>query len=237
MTVRPESPERCTILPSIAGSGTDGSLSPARWRAAPSSWGMGSPPGSTLGSCDMLILRLPAGNSRAWPVGDEFDERPVGIPEVDAGAGAFCPETLHWPGFNGDAAAIKMRHGLADRSRPFKAKVTVPRLDRQAGDLGRPHSRPMQIELDRAETIGPALAAGNQLGAKHIAIESIGALPVGDVHHAMIEGDGQRHMFNPLLAAAGRARAPSCVSFPSRACRAISCRAPAQARLWRDLCR
>src|SRR6202047_3662516 len=144
MTVRPESPDRSTILPSVAGSGTDGSLNPARWRAAPSSRGTGSPPGSTLRSCDMLILRLPAGNSRAGRVGDEFHERPVGIPEVDAGSGAFCPEALHWPGFNGDAAAIKMPNGLADRSRPFKAKVTVPRLDRQAGDLGRPPPRAMQ---------------------------------------------------------------------------------------------
>jgi hypothetical protein len=48
----------------------------------------------------------------------------------------------------------------------------------------------MQVELRGAETIGPALRAANELGPQHIAIERVRALPVGDMHDAVVEGDG-----------------------------------------------
>jgi hypothetical protein len=61
---------------------------------------------------------------------------------------------------------------------------------RKPRDLGRMKSRSMQVELRGAETVGPTLWALNELGAQHIAVERVRALPIGDMHHAMVEGDG-----------------------------------------------
>jgi hypothetical protein len=50
-------------------------------------------------------------------------------------------------------------------------------------------------------------------------------------------GIGPPILITPSHAAAGRARAPSCASSRSRACRAVSCRGRARARPWRGPCR
>src|SRR6516225_5411740 len=168
------------VDPSVAASGIEGTRIPARCRAAPSSCGTGSPPGRILGSCAAVICRPRA--VRFKLVGDEFEQRAIGITEVDAGTGAFRPKTLHRPGMNGDAPALEMGNGVNNGPMPLEAQIAVSRLHRQSCNLGGVHSRPMQVELHGAETIGPALPAANELGAKHISVEGIRAFPLGDMH-------------------------------------------------------
>src|SRR6185369_12347236 len=51
----------------------------------------------------------------------------------------------------------------------------------------------MQVDLDRAKTVCPSLQPLDQRGPEHISIEDVGALPVGNMHHAMVERDRNRH--------------------------------------------
>ena len=99
-------------------------------------------------------------------------------------------ESLDRPGVDRDAAALKVDDGVGDRPIPLEAEVAAARLDRKARHLGRMKARSMQIELRGAEPVGPALRAPNKLGAEHIAVEHVRALPVRDMHHAVVECDG-----------------------------------------------
>src|SRR5215471_18376488 len=123
-------------------------------------------------------------------VGNEFQERAVGVAEIDAGAGPLGAEALQRPGLDRNAAALEVNDGIRDRSVPLEADIAVARSYRKPRDLGRMKSRSMQVELRGAETVGPALWALNELGAQYIAIERVRALPIGDMHHAVVEGDG-----------------------------------------------
>src|SRR5262249_14092293 len=123
-------------------------------------------------------------------VGNEFQERAVGVAEIDAGAGPLGAEALHRPGLDGNAAALEVNDGVRDRPVPLKANIAVARSYRKPCDLRRRKSRSMQVELRGAETVGPTLWPLNELGAQHIAVERVRALPIGDMHHAMVEGDG-----------------------------------------------
>src|SRR5262245_62868390 len=84
-----------------------------------------------------------------------------------------------------------MDDGIRDRPVPLKAKIAVARRDRQPRHLGRMKARTMQVELRGAETIGPALRPANEFGAQHVAVERVRALPVGDMHHTVVEANGQ----------------------------------------------
>src|SRR6516162_7593506 len=126
-------------------------------------------------------------------IGNEFQQRAVGVAEIDAGAGALGAEALDRPGVDRDPATLKVGDGVGNRPVPLEAKVAVARLDRKPRHLGRMKARSMQIELRGAEPIGPPLRAPNELGAEHIAVERVRALPVRDVHHAVVERDGERH--------------------------------------------
>src|SRR6516225_9071963 len=123
-------------------------------------------------------------------IGNEFQQRAVGVAEIDAGAGALGAEALDRPGVDRDTAALKVGDGVRNRPVPLEAQIAVARLDRQPRHLGWVKARPMQIELRGAEPVGPALRAPNKLGAEHIAVEHVGALPVRDMHHAVVERDG-----------------------------------------------
>src|SRR5437773_9199486 len=48
----------------------------------------------------------------------------------------------------------------------------------------------MQVELRGAETVRPAVRPPDELGAQHIAVERVGALPFGNMHDAVVEADG-----------------------------------------------
>ena len=87
-------------------------------------------------------------------------------------------------------AAAKMRDRISDRPFPFETQVAVAGLDRQPRHLGRLEARAMQVELGIAEAVGPAVRPLDQLGAEHVSIERVRALPIGDMHDAVVEGDG-----------------------------------------------
>ena len=72
----------------------------------------------------------------------------------------------------------------------WKHRSLLPGCYRKPRHLGGMKPRSMQVELRGAETIGPALRTTNELGAQHIAVERVRALPVGDMHDAVVEGDG-----------------------------------------------
>src|SRR5262249_55057787 len=80
-------------------------------------------------------------------VGNKFQQRAVGVAEIDAGAGALGAEPLDRPGVDRDAAALKVDDGVGNRPIPLEAEVAVARLDRKARHLGRMKARSMQIEL------------------------------------------------------------------------------------------
>src|SRR6266702_687234 len=158
---------------------------PTRWRA-PSlpcggtvSAGGTSDRGRSSGAVSVVAM-----------IGNEFQQRAVGVAEIDAGAGALGAEALDRPRIDGNAATLKVGDGVGNRPVPLEAEVAVARLDRKPRHLGRMKARSMQVELRNAEPIGPPLRAPNELGAEHVAVERVRALPVRDVHHAVVERDG-----------------------------------------------
>src|SRR5262245_13301151 len=158
---------------------------PTRGRARATSCNAAGSAGDTYGRA-----RSSGAVSVVAMVGNEFQQRAVGVAKIDAGAGALRAEALDRPGVDRDAAALKVDDGVGNRPIPLEAEVAVARLDRKARHLGRMKARSMQIELRGAEPIGPALRAPNKLGAEHVAVEHVRALPVRDMHHAVVECDG-----------------------------------------------
>jgi hypothetical protein len=94
-------------------------------------------------------------------------------------------------------AALEMADRVGNRTGPFETEIAVAGLHRQPRHLGGMKARAMQVELRRTEAVGPALRTANELGAEHVAIERVRALPIGDVHDAVIEGDGKHHRSSP----------------------------------------
>src|SRR6266849_5049982 len=86
-----------------------------------------------------------------------------------------------------------MRDGVGDRTFPLEADIAVAGLHRQARHDHAAHARSVKIELGIAEPIGEKLPARHHFGAHHVAVESIGALPVGDVDDAMVKFDRKGH--------------------------------------------
>ena len=70
-------------------------------------------------------------------VGNEFQQRAVGIAKIDAGAGALGAEALHRPGVDRNAAALEVDDGIPDRPVPLEAQIAVARSDRKPCHLGR----------------------------------------------------------------------------------------------------
>src|SRR6516225_2044046 len=141
-----------------------------------------------------------------------------------------------------------MRNRVRDRSDPFKAQLAIARRHGDAGDFGRPHARPMGIELLVAEPIGIAGRPRDQFGAQYRRVERIRALPIADMNDTMVEFSGNEHS-TLILAGAGqwrsqvnlsaalsvRAHAPTSASFVSRAYHRAFCRARAPVQFWRGL--
>src|SRR5207253_2868675 len=128
--------------------------------------------------------------SVAGLVGDEFEQRAVGVTEIDAGASPLGAETPDRPGMDRNPAALEMADRVGNRTGPFETEIAVAGLHGQPRHLGGMKAGAVQIELRRTEAVGPALRAANELGAEHVVIERVRALPIGDVHDAVIEGDG-----------------------------------------------
>src|SRR5437763_1296392 len=133
----------------------------------------------------------PSGAGSAYRmVGNELQERAVGVAEIDDRARAPCAEAPQRPRLDADAAALEVTDGIGNRAVPLEAQIAVARCYRKPRHLGGVKGRSMQVELRGAETIGPALRTSNELGAQHIAVERVRALPVGHMHDAVVEGDG-----------------------------------------------
>src|SRR5262245_343692 len=130
-------------------------------------------------------------------VGNEFQQRAVRVAEIDAGTCALCAEALDRTRVDGDAAAIEVSDGVPDRPIPLEAQIAVAGRDRDSRHFRRMKARSMEVELRSAETVGPALRPPNELGAEHVAVERVGALPFGYMHDAVVEAHGQRH--SPFL--------------------------------------
>src|SRR5262245_28487961 len=90
-----------------------------------------------------------------------------------------------------------MRDRILDRPGPLETEIAVAGLHREPRHLRGMEAWPMQVELRGAEAIGPAGRALHQLGAEHAAVERIGALPVRNMHDAMVKCDRKRHRSSP----------------------------------------
>src|SRR5262249_49191543 len=135
------------------------------------------------------------GRVSSWMVsiGNELEQRAIGVAKIDARPRPLRAEAFGRPGVDLHAAALEMSDGRRDRPVPFETEIAVAGLDGQPRHFGGMKARTMQIELHGAESICPALRPGDELGAEHVAVECVRALPVGHMHDAMIELDRQRH--------------------------------------------
>src|SRR5665213_388579 len=92
---------------------------------------------------------------------------------------------------------VQMLDGAFDWAIPFKTEIAVAGLHRQTRDLGGADALAVDVELLVTEAISPANRALHQLGAHDVAIEGVGAIPVGDMDDAVVELGGNSHRYTP----------------------------------------
>src|SRR3954467_5055324 len=78
---------------------------------------------------------------RALRVGDELEQAPVGVAEVDATTRPARAGTFDWAEFDNHPASIEMRDGVLDRAVPREAQVAVAGLNGQPRHRRRRHAR------------------------------------------------------------------------------------------------
>src|SRR5260370_42108388 len=83
----------------------------------------------------------------------EFEERAVGIAEIDAGAPPFGANALHGSELDRHLVAGQMRDGIGDRAFPLEADVAVAWLHRQAPRDHTPHAGSLKVALGIAGPI------------------------------------------------------------------------------------
>src|SRR5438067_1191464 len=89
-------------------------------------------------------MRLTLGVGRAL-VGDELQQRPVGIAEVHRQAGAAGAVARDGPQVDRDAVRLEMRHGLLDRALPDEREVGHAGSGRDPRHRNRVHPRPWTL--------------------------------------------------------------------------------------------
>src|SRR5260370_15234450 len=87
----------------------------------------------------------------------EFQERAVGIAEIDAGALPFGANALHGSELDRHLVAGQMRDGIGDRAFPLEADVAVAWLHRHARRDHTAHAGSGKIWLGIAEPRGKKL--------------------------------------------------------------------------------
>src|SRR5215204_212656 len=94
------------------------------------------------------------------------------------------------------AMALEVLHRLLDRSLPDEAEVRVAGTDRVSGKGRGRVAGAVHVQLLIAEAVVAAgsARARDQLGAEDGAGEGVGAVPVGDRDHAVVEPNGHRSM-------------------------------------------
>ena len=98
-----------------------------------------------------------------------------------------CAAAGHRPGFDSNAVAHEMRHGVLDPARPLAAQVAVPGRHGHARDQHRSNSRAMDVELLLADAVRRPPGVFDDLGTDDIAIEGVRSFPVGDVDDDVVE--------------------------------------------------
>src|SRR5215207_9903900 len=127
-------------------------------------------------------------------VRDEFKERTVRLAEIQAHPDAACPASFHRPQLHWNAVLRQVRLRRGDRSPPDEAQIAATRWNRYACDRVRLDTRSVHVQLQLTETIYPAFANRHNLHSEHVTIELVGALPVRDVNHAVIERQMRRRV-------------------------------------------
>ena len=90
-------------------------------------------------------------------------------------------------GLHRDAMAREVRDRAIDGTGPFEAEIAVPRRDRDPRDRGRPDLRCVHVQLLLTDAIeGPPVAL-DHLRTDDVAIERVGAAPVGHRDDDMVE--------------------------------------------------
>src|SRR5260370_30976995 len=76
-------------------------------------------------------------------IGNELQQRTVGIAEIDAGAGPFGAEALDRPGVNRDPAALKVDDGVRNRPVPMEAQIALAPIARPPRQTHRMAAEPV----------------------------------------------------------------------------------------------
>src|SRR4051812_13831891 len=120
-------------------------------------------------------------------VADELEKAAVGVAEVHARPRSAHAAALDRAELDLDAVLAQMLRGVLDRAVPGPAQVAPAGRDRDARDRRRVDARAVQVELRVAEAVAEPVADRHDLGAQHVAVERVGALPVGDVDDTVVE--------------------------------------------------
>src|SRR5215831_14261865 len=127
------------------------------------------------------------GRSRDLSVGDELEQRAIGIAEVDAHPIAARTCALDRSELGGYAMCVQMCLSLRDRSGPLETQIAVSRRNGAPRHRRGIESGPVTVELQVAKSIDPTIAPRYDLGAHHIPIERVRPRPVRDMDDAVIE--------------------------------------------------
>src|SRR5215471_3134814 len=142
------------------------------------------------------------GRSRDLSVGDELEQRAIGIAEVDAHPIAARTCALDRSELGGYAMCVQMCLSLRDRSGPLETQIAVSRRNGAPRHRRGIESGPVTVELQVAKSIGPTIAPRYSLCAHHIPIERVRPRPVRDMDDAVIELE-LGHCYLPRLFAVG----------------------------------
>lgn len=98
---------------------------------------------------------------------------------------------------DGDTVAFQVRDGLLRSALPLEAEVAAAGRDRNARDRTGARARAVDVQLAVSESVvRDAIRITDQLSAEHVPVEGVGACPVGDVDHTVVELD--RHVGRSL---------------------------------------
>ena len=109
------------------------------------------------------------------PIGNELQETPVGVAEVDTGSAPSSAAALHRPELDLNATAGQMLDRVLDQAIPLKAQVAIAGRNRNLRDRVRDDSGTVDVELLGAKSMCPgAVAVLDELGAEDIPVERVG---------------------------------------------------------------
>jgi hypothetical protein len=135
--------------------------------------------------------------SRRGLIRNKLQQRPVGIPKINAHTLTFGPEARDRPELHCHIAASQMRDRRVDRPMPFEAQITVTGLNWQPGHRHGTKTRAVHIELRPTKPVRPPRELFDEISAHDLLVECVAACPVGHVNHAVVERYA-KHLTLPL---------------------------------------